>query len=113
MYRHSLHSKIHTILSSGDIDIAGKDSPFYTRLVANAASIHDLYKELYGAHPAGEEQFLKLIETIVKAHQSRPGALIEKDEEKLEKGHWFLSNKITGMSLYVDRFCGNLKNIVR
>jgi len=111
VYRHSLHSKIHTILSNGKIDIAGKDSAFYTRLVANAASIHDLYKSLYLAHPAGEEQFLKLIETLVKAHQSRPGTLIEKDDEKLEKGQWFLSNEITGMSLYVDRFCGNLKNL--
>ena len=111
MYRHSLHTKIHTILSKSKIDIAGKDSAFYTRLVANAASIHDLYKELYSSHPAGEDQFLALIETLVKAHQSRPGTLMEKDDEKLEKGHWFLSNQITGMSLYVDRFCGNLKNL--
>ena len=111
MYRHSLHSKIQAILSAGNIDIAGKDSAFYTRLVANAASIQDLYKELYHAHPAGEEQFLKLIETLVKAHQSRPGALITKDDEKMEKGQWFLSNELTGMSLYVDRFCGNLQNL--
>ena len=27
------------------------------------------------------------------------------------KDHWFLSNEITGMSLYVDRFCGNLKTL--
>jgi amylosucrase len=111
VYRHSLHSKIHAILSNSNIDIAGKDSAFYTRLVANAASIHDLYKALYLSHPAGEEQFLKLIETLVKAHQLRPGALIEKDDVKMEKGQWFLSNEITGMSLYVDRFCGNLKNL--
>lgn len=111
MYRHSLHTKIHDILSNSSIDIAGKDSAFYTRLVANAASINDLYKELYRTHPAAEEQFLALIETLVKAHQARPGTLIEKDEDKLEKGHWFLSNQITGMSLYVDRFCGNLNNI--
>ena len=24
---------------------------------------------------------------------------------------WFLSNEITGMSLYVDAFCGSLKNL--
>ena len=75
MYRHSLHTKIHTILSAADIDIAGRDSLFYTRLVASAASIHDLYRELYGAHPAGDDQFLKLIETLVAAHKERPEAL--------------------------------------
>jgi amylosucrase len=111
VYRHSLHTRIHAILSNSNIEISGKDSAFYTRLVANAASIHDLYMELYRAHPAGDEQFSMLIETLVKAHQLRPGTLIEKDDEKLEKGQWFLSNQITGMSLYVDRFCGNLKNL--
>jgi len=35
----------------------------------------------------------------------------EKDDEKEEQGNWFLSNKIAGMSLYVDRFCGNLENL--
>src|SRR5574343_164484 len=30
------------------------------------------------------------------------------DLEKEKQGHWFLSNKITGMSLYVDRFAGSL-----
>jgi amylosucrase len=111
VYRHSLHTKIHTTLSAADIDIAGRDSSFYTRLIASAASIQDLYKELYGSHPAGDEQFIKLIETLVAAHKARPEALIERDVEKLEKGHWFLRNEITGMSLYVDRFCGNLKNL--
>ncbi len=35
----------------------------------------------------------------------------ERDGIKLEQGHWFLSNQLAGMSLYVDRFCGNITNL--
>ena len=38
-------------------------------------------------------------------------ALKERDEQKAKQDHWFLSNEITGMSLYVDRFCGNLQKL--
>ncbi|MFM2358551.1 MAG: hypothetical protein RLY16_544, partial [Bacteroidota bacterium] len=41
----------------------------------------------------------------------RPAAFKQQDEEKERKGNWFLSNQIAGMSLYVDRFCDNLKNL--
>ena len=34
-----------------------------------------------------------------------------KDSEKEEKEYWFLSNEITGMSLYVDRYCSNLEGL--
>ncbi len=32
----------------------------------------------------------------------------DRDDRKLDEGHWFLSSRITGMSLYVDRFSGDL-----
>jgi amylosucrase len=35
----------------------------------------------------------------------------KRDEEKADRGNWFLSNRITGMSLYVDRFCGNIETL--
>ena len=35
----------------------------------------------------------------------------QRDEEKLEKGLWHLDNDITGMSLYVDRFCGTIEKL--
>jgi amylosucrase len=37
--------------------------------------------------------------------------LKEKDSSKEREGHWFLSNTLAGMSLYVDRFCGSIKNL--
>jgi amylosucrase len=32
----------------------------------------------------------------------------DRDDRKQDQRHWFLSNAITGMSIYVDRFCGDL-----
>ncbi len=87
------------------------DNMFYTRFVANAAAIQFLYAELYKDHPDNDKLFNRLIETMAKAYTARPVALKERDEEKEKKGNWYLSNEITGMSLYVDRFCGDLKSL--
>lgn len=111
MYNYSLHHQINSRLLAKKIDIAGEANLFYTRFIANASSIQALYRELYGNHPQSAFCFDKLTDTIADAWQNRPAILKQKDEQKEEKGHWFLSNEITGMSLYVDRFCGNLKNL--
>lgn len=84
---------------------------FYTKLVANATAIHFLFEELYGGHAKKEEIFSQLIESIVAAYLKRSPQLKLKDAEKEDQGNWFLSNQITGMSLYVDRFCGGLSNL--
>lgn len=91
--------------------MTGDDLHFYTRLSANAFTVDSLYQSIYKNHPAGETMFNKLLETLVKAHQQRSKALRERDVEKANKGNWFLSNEINGMSLYVDRFCGTLKGL--
>ncbi len=111
MYNYQLHQQIKNGLQSNGIDLAEKDSLFYTRFIANAAAIHDLFNELYGHRPDREAMFDRVISTIAKAHIDRSADMKEKDAEKEEQGHWFLSNEITGMSLYVDRFCGNLENL--
>ncbi|MEP6746682.1 MAG: amylosucrase, partial [Bacteroidota bacterium] len=89
----------------------GKDILFYTRFIANATAIYALYTELYGSHPQAKEVFTRLLQNIAQAYINRPGTLKNRDEEKEAKVHWFLDNKIVGMSLYVDRFCGNLKSL--
>ena len=55
--------------------------------------------------------FDRLIDTIIKAYIDRSEQQHQTDHKKFEKGKWFLSNELAGMSLYVDRFCGNLKNL--
>lgn len=88
-----------------------KDGLFQTRLIANAAVIRNLFLELYGQQPLAESAFDTLVNTLIHAHTQRPAALLERDHSKEKKGKWFTSNEITGMSLYVDRFCGDLKQL--
>jgi amylosucrase len=111
VYNYKLHRQIKNGLQSTGVDIAEVDNLFYTRFVANASAIKELFDELYGHRADSEVMFHKVISTIAKAYCERSVALKEKDEEKEGRGHWFLSNEITGMSLYVDRFCGNLENL--
>jgi amylosucrase len=109
VYDPKIHQLINSSLQQKKIDIAGKDNHFFTRFVANTASIHFLYNQLYATHPKGAEMFKQLIGIITDAYQKRTPVLKELDNEKEVKGNWFLSNEIIGMSLYVDRFCGSLK----
>ncbi len=84
---------------------------FHTRLMANAAAIQALYQELYQDHPLADAGFEQLLRVIVDAAQNRAAFLREKDAEKAKQDYWFLSNELAGMSLYVDRFCGDLKQL--
>ena len=77
------------------------------------SDINNLYKKLYGSHPEFKKGYADLIQLIKKAFLQRTDILRERDLIKLAdtKEKWFLSNKICGMSLYVDRFCGSLSNL--
>jgi amylosucrase len=111
VYNSQLHQQVNAALQRNKIDIAGADNAFYVRMIASAAIMQELYNELYARHPEGEQRFAQLIDVVIKAYLARSAALKRKDDEKAALGDWFLSNDITGMSLYVDRFCGNLKNL--
>jgi amylosucrase len=111
MYKHSLHNCIYKKAKDNQIDLAGNDAKFYTRLVANASSLETLHKEVYGHHIGWVESFDKLIDLIIHAYVSRPELFRYRDDKKAETGQWFLDNKLAGMSLYVDRFCGSLKKL--
>ncbi len=111
MYNYKLHTHINELLQENGIGVGGSGNPFCTRLIANAAAIEELYKELYQHHPNRSEAFEALLQVVIDAYKNRREILVEKDEAKEKKGHWFLSNEIAGMSLYVDRFCGTIKNL--
>jgi amylosucrase len=111
MYNFGVHEHINAILKSHEIDLVEKDNLFYTRFLANTSAIFELYLQLYEHHPAAEQLFQQLIETIIEAYKVRSAVLKQRDTEKLKQEYWFLSNQITGMSLYVDRFCGDLKTL--
>ncbi len=111
MYNFGLHEHINALLKENHFDVADKDNSFYTRFLADTSAIFELYLQLYEHHPAAEQLFQQLIETIIKAYKNRPEVLKTRDLQKMEQEHWFVSNTINGMSLYVDRFCGDLKTL--
>ncbi len=111
MYDYKIHSEVAKLAIKNKLEKTGRDNLFYTRLIANAASVHSLYNDLYGNHEHGEKIFGQLLETIMAAFVDRSIQLQKKDNRKYKKGNWFLSNNLAGMSLYVDRFCGSLSEL--
>lgn len=98
----------HRVLSENNLDITGKDKLFYERLIKGIETIFALFQEIYQGHPMSDELFGKLLLSLIQSYKSRGSELRKRDEEKAEKGNWFLSNELMGMSLYVDRFAGDL-----
>ena len=86
---------------------------FNERFQQGLGELSNLYNKIYATHPENKKGFEQLLETITAAFNSRSNELKQRDAEKLktEPEHWFLSNEITGMSLYVDRFSNNLKGL--
>lgn len=86
---------------------------FRERFQSALGEISNLYNSIYAWHPQGHENFSLLLETIEKSFVSRGEDLKQRDYEKMksEPVHWFLSNELCGMSLYVDRFCGSIKEL--
>ncbi|KAF0239970.1 MAG: hypothetical protein FD183_1253, partial [Chitinophagaceae bacterium] len=111
MNQYNLHQEITKACDKHKLAIAGADKYFYIRLVANALTLQELFFTIYGNHNAGSTQFLALIENLIIGHKQRSIELQQKDQAKANQGVWFLSNQIAGMSLYVDRFAGDLKGL--
>ncbi|MBM3169445.1 MAG: alpha-amylase [Bacteroidetes bacterium] len=106
-----LSEKIPQLLQEHALDLKGKDKRFVESLHLALPKVYQLFHELYGAFPEAETQFLELLRSLIWSHKERSHALQERDQFKAEKGIWFLSNELAGMSLYVDRFAGNLKGM--
>lgn len=110
MKDQNLVEHIEVILSRHSIKKKTTDQDFYLRLKENILVIKKHYDHIYNQHQY-EPLFEKLIETVVKAYTDRSFLFKRKDIKKQKEGAWFLSNKLSGMSLYVDRFCGNIEKL--
>ncbi|MDP2041119.1 alpha-amylase family glycosyl hydrolase, partial [Algoriphagus sp.] len=106
-----LHQKTQELLTAAGLDEKKKDKDFVSRLFQHLPVIQRLFGEIYAAHPEAENQFIKLIQSLIQSYQNREKGLRKRDEEKAKKDFWFLSNELAGMSLYVDRFAGDLKSM--
>src|SRR5688572_14437893 len=84
MYNYGLHQHINQSIQEAGLDVSGEDNLFFTRFMANAAVIFDLYMRLYEHHPAAEQNFHELIRVIIKAHSERAAGLRQRDLEKNE-----------------------------
>lgn len=102
---------INEMVKNSGLDISDKDNNFYVRFIAGVRSLHKLYQSIYGGHSDAEKRFESLTKCIIENYRQRSTELKSRDADKSGKIPWYLDNKITGMSLYVDRFCGNLKNL--
>lgn len=111
MYQKSVIQKILKKASLLQPKQTVDNSEFLTRFIANSSDIYELYEQLYGNHPNKELEFEHLISTVFKAKKERKTALNKRDLEKEDKGIWFLSNDLVGMSLYVDRFAGSISKM--
>jgi amylosucrase len=111
MYQFKLHRQLRYLMATQGMDLSREsDELFYARALANMATVYELFQSLYGKHPKGEIHFRQLLYTIIQSHAERPQAFRQRDWEKMQSpASWFTSNELAGMSLYVDRFCGDLK----
>lgn len=109
VFDYSVHRKVLKLIRRHSLFENDSDINFCQRLNANAYFIHQLYQHFYGHLPNADSEFYNLLETIVQGHVNRKDDLRNRDEEKIADVPWFLSNELMGMSLYVDRFAGNLK----
>ncbi|MCX8020157.1 MAG: alpha-amylase family glycosyl hydrolase [Chitinophagaceae bacterium] len=86
---------------------------FEERLGERIRALENKFEELYGHHPARNTSWQALMAALQEGFANRPEQLKERDEQKSfsPSKPWFISNRIAGMSLYVDRFCGTLSQL--
>ncbi len=106
-----LHQFGTDLLAKYKIDSNKKDKDFSVRFFAHIDAIENLFDEVYAWHPRRNEAFEGLLATLIQQYKDRSAVLLKKDAQKATLGHWYLSNEITGMSLYVDRFSENIKGL--
>lgn len=111
MYNFSLHRQLRHTITNFNINLGREsDELFFARFIANAARLKELFDTLYVSHPQRDVYFQNLLNTIAQAHAERRQNLRQRDFVKMNgAAPWFTSNELAGMSLYVDRFCGDLK----
>lgn len=106
-----LHQFGTDLLSKYKIDTKKKDKDFSQRFFEHIDAIEQLFDEVYAWHPRRNEAFEGLLSTLIQQYKERSTTLLKKDDKKAKLGHWYLSNEITGMSLYVDRFSENIQGL--
>ena len=106
-----LHQFGTDLLSKYKIDSTKKDKAFSQQFLKHISTIENLFDEVYAWHPKRNEAFEALLVTLIQQYKERADVFLKKDIKKSKLGHWYLSNELTGMSLYVDRFSENIQGL--
>ncbi|MCF0052968.1 hypothetical protein LXM25_23065 [Dyadobacter sp. LJ53] len=102
MDNNQIVTALFDAVNNNNLDIAGADKKFYTKLVLHAAEIRDLYTQLFSDHPEFSANFAKLIEVLIASHLSRSQDLKDLDHKKPE--NWYVSNELAGMNVDINHF---------
>jgi len=81
------------------------------RLNEHWLTLFSLLYRLYGDHYDFYFYLENILLTAVDCWLKRPAELLELDRKRENDPDWYLSEKMIGGSLYVDRFCGSLQNL--
>lgn len=111
MFQDNINAFLQNLCKEYQVDIKGKDKEFFDRLILHIGDIRQLFNDLYHHHPYAAKVWQQLAISLIRHHQERPAAWKKADKKKSGTPKWFLSNEIAGMSLYVDRFAGNLQQM--
>ncbi len=109
MYNRKLIDLFNKRYKKSKLKSEAINQAFKERFISNISEIKAISDELYGN--SNEDVFEEILNSIFSAYQERAPDLKKLDLDKEKKDGWFLSNDLAGMSLYVDRFAGNLENL--
>lgn len=112
MYEQASHALLNEILQDLNPELGNyRLRHFYTRLGANFYAIHTLFYHLYGNRPDFKQQMVALVERLALNYIERPPHLRKSDLVRERDYNWFLSQKWVGMTLYCDRFAGDINGL--
>lgn len=92
-------------------NISMVDSRFKKKWEKVIPHLISLFDQLYGRLANKADLFGRLIEVIFEAKAQRPQKWQDRDRQKKRSTAWFADHGLVGMSLYVDRFAGQINQI--
>lgn len=70
-----------------------------------------LFEQLYGRLEYKGDLFGKLLEVVFNAKANRSEKWRQRDRQKAQSKAWFADHRLVGMSMYTDRFAGQINDI--
>ncbi|GAA1960918.1 alpha-amylase family protein [Microbacterium deminutum] len=102
---------IRDVLAHAGADVVIGDPAFATRFHAHFATLHGLFRALYGERDDSLEQLAAVIAAASTSWRARPARLKALDDERDADPDWFESSRMLGGVCYVDRYAGSLAGI--